>query len=141
MKMKYPRDLTGQKFGKLTVTGKSPEKYVAPNGRTDSIFYCHCDCVKESDVRRSQLLTGRTKSCGCNGFSQRNDLTGIRFGFLTVLKRSDIPITYRDGKKRSRWICKCDCGNVHEATRTDLVKGKVRSCGCSRSRQRTILGE
>ena len=139
--MRYPRNIIGLQFGMLTVVERCPEPHISKGGKTDSLFLCKCECGKEKAVRRSCLTYGSTRSCGCNTLSQRNDLTGKRFGFLTVLKRSDIPITYRDGQKRSRWICRCDCGNLHEATRTDLVKGRVRSCGCFRLRQRIILGE
>lgn len=56
-----------------------------------------------------------------------DDLTGKRFGMLTVIKRSDKP-----GKagQSARWICKCDCGNLHEAYSHCLKKGGVKSCGC-----------
>lgn len=53
------------------------------------------------------------------------DLTGQRFGMLTVIERAE-----KIGNHIS-WICKCDCGNVTKAiTGNNLKKGHVKSCGC-----------
>ena len=55
--MKY--DLTGSKFGKLTV--------IERNGRigTYVMWKCQCDCGNIVNVRSSHLLSGHTTSCGC----------------------------------------------------------------------------
>ena len=59
-------DLTGQKFGRLTVI-KRGENYVSSSGKTVKIqWLCNCDCGTENIlVVGSQLKNGRTKSCGC----------------------------------------------------------------------------
>ncbi|MBS0990518.1 hypothetical protein JK175_01440 [Lacticaseibacillus paracasei] len=59
---------------------------------------------------------------------KRIDLTGQRFGRLTVLKRCGT-YTYPSGNKRSKWLCKCDCGNICEVKSNSLKSGK-KSCGC-----------
>ena len=51
------------------------------------------------------------------------DLTGERFGRLTVLKRDM-------SQKRTVWICKCDCGNTKSVQSTHLRSGATTSCGC-----------
>nr|DAH32228.1 MAG TPA: hypothetical protein [Caudoviricetes sp.] len=57
------------------------------------------------------------------------DLTGMRFGKLTVIKRASDYIAPK-GKTTTRWLCKCDCGNTCEV-RTDLLRnGYTKSCGC-----------
>ena len=38
------------------------------------------------------------------------DLTGMRFGYLTVVKRAEDYVLPK-GRKCVRWLCKCDCGN------------------------------
>jgi len=53
------RDLTGQKFGRLTVIAKSKTE----NGR--SAWLCNCDCGRQSKVQSFDLINGKTKSCGC----------------------------------------------------------------------------
>ena len=39
------------------------------------------------------------------------DLTGQRFGRLTVLSLNPIPYRSPSGKPTRRWDCVCDCGN------------------------------
>ncbi len=52
------------------------------------------------------------------------DLTGQKFGRLTVIKRIE------NKGKYTNWLCKCDCGNQTEATSHILRKGEKKSCGC-----------
>lgn len=51
------------------------------------------------------------------------DLTGRRFGRLTVLERKGS----KNGK--SAWLCRCDCGNEKIITASNLKTNTV-SCGC-----------
>lgn len=57
--------------------------------------------------------------------SRREDLTGMRFGRLTVIKFHE-----NDRGGRSQWLCKCDCGNTTIVRSYDLKGGKIVSCGC-----------
>ena len=57
--MKF-NDLTGMKFGRLTVMKKMPN-----NGNNKVVWLCKCDCGNETVVIGSRLYTGKTKSCGC----------------------------------------------------------------------------
>lgn len=51
------------------------------------------------------------------------DITGKRFGRLTVLKRDECKSGY--------WICQCDCGSEPKIIRKDhLVSGDIIACGC-----------
>ena len=60
--MKPKNDLSGQKFGKLTVVEFSHYgKNSAP------FYYCRCECGNEKTIRALGLLNGRTVSCGCFG--------------------------------------------------------------------------
>lgn len=52
-------DLTGQKYGRLTVI----EKVGVRNKK--AIWKCLCDCGKYSEVPTSHLRSGHTTSCGC----------------------------------------------------------------------------
>lgn len=52
---------------------------------------------------------------------KRRNLTGKRFGKLTAI----IPV-----QGKGNWLCVCKCGVKKEVKGTDLVAGKVRSCGC-----------
>lgn len=53
-------DLTGQKFGRLTVLSKTNKKQC-----NHIIWVCQCDCGNIKEVTGSDLHSGRIKSCGC----------------------------------------------------------------------------
>ena len=56
------------------------------------------------------------------------DLSGRRFGRLVVLE----PLARRSSNGSVRWQCRCDCGNVGDHKRDDLLSGGSESCGCLR---------
>ena len=53
------------------------------------------------------------------------DLTGKRFGRLTVIEKSN---EKRYG--RLSWKCQCDCGNYIVVATQSLNIGETKSCGC-----------
>ena len=55
------RDLTGQKFGKLTVIA-----YAGKDKNHHTLWKCQCECGNITIVSTSNLTTGHTMSCGCN---------------------------------------------------------------------------
>jgi hypothetical protein len=54
------------------------------------------------------------------------DLTGQKFGRLTVIEKTG----KRAGNRSIIWKCRCDCGNIVEVIRDDLLNGSTKSCGC-----------
>ena len=60
-------DLTGQRFGRLTVVGEGGRT----QGRKSKKWRCVCDCGNESSVVAGNLKNGHTRSCGCLGDEQR----------------------------------------------------------------------
>lgn len=54
------KDLTGQKFNRLLVIGKSERK-----SKAGAMWRCLCDCGNESHVVSLKIRTGKTQSCGC----------------------------------------------------------------------------
>jgi hypothetical protein len=58
--IKRPTDLTGMRFGKLTV-----KHFAGRNSGGKQIWSCTCDCGRTSIVMRPSLLALRTRSCGC----------------------------------------------------------------------------
>lgn len=56
------------------------------------------------------------------------DLTGRRFGRLTVL--GPAPTPKEDKYRRPYWECKCDCGRVKAIAGQYLRSGSSKSCGC-----------
>lgn len=58
-------DLTGQRFGRLTVIKKA-KPYKSPDGLSHTTqWLCRCDCGKEVIVMGVNMKHGFTKSCGC----------------------------------------------------------------------------
>lgn len=55
---KFHGDLVGRVFGELTVVAKKN----GAEGR--SVYFCKCSCGNETEVVRSRLVKGDTRSCG-----------------------------------------------------------------------------
>lgn len=60
-------ELAGERFGRLVAVRRVPFKKVARSGKikSDSKWLCLCDCGLSTMVSASDLINGRTKSCGC----------------------------------------------------------------------------
>ena len=54
-----------------------------------------------------------------------DDLTGRRFGRLTVVCRSE-----RTSRGGAIWECMCDCGRTKHVYANHLKSGATQSCGC-----------
>ena len=127
-------DLTGQTFGRLTVIGQAGYHYL-PSGQRDMKWLCKCSCgnpVLHAVVGHS-LKQGRSTSCGCYSQECRSkihlkDLTGQKFGQLTVIAQTDYFIT-KSGKRRVMWLCECECGRQLNVRTNDLKSGNTQTCG------------
>ena len=75
---RFFKDLTGQKFDKLT-----PLEYYIEDGIT--FWKCQCDCGNTITVRAHNLQTGHTQSCGCisKSIGEQN--------IENILKENNIP--------------------------------------------------
>lgn len=114
-------DLTGQKFGFLTVIERDLE-YQKEKNSSKSHWKCKCICGKIKTIEGNSLKTGKTKSCGC----QRGDnLIGKKFNKLLVM---ELLPTRQNRNKVYR--CLCDCGNYVEIAGRNLKNGHTKSCGC-----------
>lgn len=63
-------DLTGKKFGRLTVIDKTYKE--TKNGKKYVCWNCLCDCGETVQVYTGALNSGSTQSCGC--LSRENSL-------------------------------------------------------------------
>lgn len=124
-------DLTGKQFGALTVLYMNDRDF---SSRIS--WHCKCECGNECDVDANNLTSGHTKSCGCRRKNIPSelfmkDLTGVVFGYLTVIE----PV----GRKNTSvlWKCECLCGNYTNVRSVSLLRGDTTSCGC----RRTSYGE
>ena len=111
-------DLTGQRFGMWTVIGDSGER-----GHNGGVMWeCICDCGTQRNVRGDRFKSNMFIGCGCK---KNEDLTGEKFGKLTVLTL----VRERRGGRRV-WKCRCECGKYTEVVTDKLKQGNIRSCGC-----------
>lgn len=118
-------DITGKRFGALTVLGRSQD-----NRSGDSAWECQCDCGRKTNVSSYSLRHGIVTSCGCGIYrsSKRKgiergmqvDYTGQKFGRLTAVK----------WVSSGKWLWQCDCGNYTVAKPPDVKTGNPASCGC-----------
>lgn len=55
------------------------------------------------------------------------DLTGQKFGRLTVIERA---IWEESDNRCAKWLCQCQCGQTKVVSSVHLRNGNTRSCGC-----------
>ena len=119
------RDLTGQRFGRLTVIG-----IAMTDGKSGCQWRCRCDCGKETVLAGTLLMTGKRTSCGCDTVKKYafSDISGQKFHRLTAL----YPLDKRTAKGGVIWHCRCECGNELDVPYNNLLYSNLRSCGCRR---------
>lgn len=84
-------DLVGQKFGKLTVLGRSSQTSLS-----GAMWRCVCTCGATADVASLKLRRGKTKSCGCH----RAAATGDRSRTHGMSKNSRTYRTWKEMRQR-----------------------------------------
>ncbi len=121
-------DLTGQKYGRITV------KYFSGVENKKCYWVGLCDCgTITKPIRIDSLREGKTTSCGCVnkemrkrvGKNNRKDITGKIFGYLTVIRRLNKHVGHN-----YVWECSCLCGKTCEVAMNHLQVGDTTSCGC-----------
>ena len=143
IKEKYPpydkvmpkqcKDMTGKRFGKLTVL----YRYAINSTGGQAQWVCQCDCGNISTPRGAGLRNGTTTtSCGCLTYenaskANKSNLVGKHFGKLTVIEDTGKRIRHRVIWKCK---CKCECGKYVERSTDTLNQGDSVSCGhCNQS--------
>lgn len=115
--------LIGKRFSKLV----GIEDTLKRDFRGNHIWKFKCDCGKIVELPRNRVnRTIGTKSCGCSRV--KDDLTGKKFGKLTVVSRENKII----GDGCLQYRCLCSCGKETVCSSTNLRNNKSRSCGCER---------
>lgn len=120
-------DLTGQRFGRLTVTGLGERI----NDR--KAWNCTCECGTKVTIRQYSLTGGNTNSCGClnkelvSELGKKNAVDEVcnKYGRLTVIKKANV-----QDNSHVKWLCECICGNKTIVDSSNLRSGRVKSCGC-----------
>jgi hypothetical protein len=77
------KDLTGQRFGRLTVIGLS--------GRLNggAAWLCKCDCGNKKVIASKSLVTGGSQSCGC----LRDEKSAMTSGNLVTLHGKSLALS------------------------------------------------
>lgn len=121
--------IEGKRFGKLTVIKEVDA--VPHKGR---MYLCKCDCGGTAILRRSRLLAGRVKSCGCMRGLRSPIEVGVRSGRLTILREGERKYNHRTV------VCLCDCGNETTVLFSNFKRGNSKSCGCIRIEHLNKMG-
>lgn len=123
--MAIHRDITGQKFGRLTAVDCVGFHGAFP------LWRFLCDCGKEHVTRLHSVLNGLCKSCGCLHAEvmkqRRDDLAGKTFNRLTAIR-----YVGKDSKRQALWEFSCRCGKSYVGIGTDVKRGLIKSCGCQK---------
>lgn len=113
-------NLIGNKINMLTI--------IDSERRNKKTYYlCKCECGNEKWIRADSVTREVQRSCGClrkKTQFKHKDLTGVKFGRLTVLE--DL------GKIDKQYFCKCqcECGNIKIIKSKLLISKHTKSCGC-----------
>jgi hypothetical protein len=126
----------GNKYNSLTVVGINSHK----NKKGEVYFDCVCDCGNTIVLYGYAVRSGERQSCGCRANDKElqkhlsghyEDLTGLVFNSLSVLKLARVYRAGRHNKIYRRYLCRCKCGNETEVLENNLKQGAVKSCGCA----------
>lgn len=121
-------DLTGQKYGKLTVLDATEKRF-----HRSVVWRCRCDCGDEREVPSQYLRNGTVTSCGLSHqkefkprriWGSKKIIPGMVFGELTTIRPTDRRI-----KGCVVWECKCSCGKTAYVQSARLSNGNTKSCG------------
>jgi hypothetical protein len=122
-----------------------PDELAVIKQTDSSLWRLRCRCGKVFDLSTQSVREG-TNTCGC----RRGIHSGSKYTFADVRKTCselgfkflsqelDESATY-DVSKPGKWAVRCHCGRKFSPLLSDLVGGKVRSCGCVRSFAQRIL--
>lgn len=124
-------DLTGQRFGNLTVIKLSEN--LTKQGR--KLWLCKCDCGNYREVLGSKLKSGVAKTCGCSRKKKLfvEDYIGEKINKWIILS-----LDCKKGNKEFA-LAKCDCGNICSVNFYNLYTGKSKDCGCGRKESLSIV--
>jgi len=119
------KNITGQRFGKLTALYPTQERR-----QGNVVWECRCDCGSLYYQTSRNLVRGYSKHCGCEKRKVKHlkfrDISNQKFNRLTAC----YPTEKRTGSGSVIWHCICECGNETEVSESALVHGGQISCGC-----------
>lgn len=133
-KLQYERksktkETLGKKFGRLTVL-----KEIWNDDNGIHLLECKCDCGNIVTLRRNDVITMHTQSCGC---LQKEKASKARetndSGFISDFGVKILSPYKRNDKRQLLWDCECVCGKHFYKLPARIKNNHVRSCGCLNS--------
>lgn len=131
------KDYIGKSYNRLTIIDidykRMEERKQNKKGKINYVI-CKCTCGNVKSINISNVITNKTKSCGClvKEVARNNrfvDLTGKKINMLTILE-IDKDETLKRKNYKTYWVCKCDCGNITTAEGSLIKSNHIKSCGC-----------
>ena len=120
------KNLAGKVFGNLQVIAPTEKR------RHESvIWHCKCACGADVEVSSQMLVHGKTRSCGC---LLVKNIAGEIFGKLRAISPTE---KRSEGGRDIFWNCICECGNETKALAGELKSGRLKSCGCLKTKDIT----
>ncbi len=124
------KDLTGKTFGNLEVIKRELD---SAKKQVSWIVKCLCGRTEPFSVMGNHLRNGHTTGCRLCHTDKvikalSKNLIGNKFGKLEVIEK--ITEENCNKKRRSKWRCVCECGNIKDVLGDNLISGKTISCGC-----------
>lgn len=111
-------DLSGQKFGALTVLNEYEVRTVGKNNAKRTYWKCFCEnCGRTKFIQSASLKNGGNKSCGCK--YKNLYLINQRFGKLLILNKDK---TNSHGE--TYFNCLCDCGKTVSLIKRNILTAK-----------------
>lgn len=113
------RDLSGLKFGRLTVLGKHYYK-MQKSGRKRVFWNCVCECGAQKPINADALVAGNSRSCGClneelrklrpvtHGAKKGGKITATYSSWLSMKTRCTNPKTQYWNHYGGRGITVCE---------------------------------
>ena len=113
-------DIPGKRFGRLTLAQVIPARKNLETGRWRSKKYvCSCDCGEIVEVFSTNVLRGRTTSCGCaqresraaratHGESRGGKMSPLYQAWNSMMTRCYNPKSNRSHRYRERGIKVCE---------------------------------
>lgn len=131
----YIEDLTGRRFGRLTVIGPSKE-LTFKDGTKSTYWLCKCECGEKGYFSHTDLTRedgSLILSCGCiSHFSSNRDpdfrVRNCGVGWWRIDDCD--PIKTDCG---NLWRCTCICGKKDMILEDRLLSGMSQSCGCKKN--------
>lgn len=123
------KDITSQRFGRLTVMSWLGLRPVGTKATLRSWWNCLCDCGKETNVMQTSLTSGNTKSCGCSWKEAAlKSYKGLHHGVISSIMNNYVQSSKKRGSEflllreefekliRSEcYYCKCPNSNIKKS--------------------------